>query len=124
MISYRSFRKQLTLTELEWPRTKHHTVTTPAPPFALKNRRFAPDNSNILKKEFYPMIQLGLTRPSNSPWAAPLPTGFGLPNAEQMYQRFIDEPLKCLDFCYAYIDVILVASSSHQELFSFCNKLE
>jgi hypothetical protein len=37
---------------------------------------------------------------------------FGLRNAAQTFQRFIDQVLRGLDFCYAYIDDILVASSS------------
>ncbi|XP_076764862.1 uncharacterized protein LOC143431809 [Xylocopa sonorina] len=40
---------------------------------------------------------------------------FGLRNAAQTFQRFIDEVLRGLDFCYAYIDDILVASSSEEE---------
>lgn len=37
---------------------------------------------------------------------------FGLRNAAQTFQRFIDEMLRDLPFCYAYIDDILVASDS------------
>jgi transposase InsO family protein len=37
---------------------------------------------------------------------------FGLRNAAQTFQRFIDEVLRDLDFCYVYIDDILVASSN------------
>lgn len=43
---------------------------------------------------------------------------FGLRNAAQTFQRFVDEVLLGLDFCYGYIDDILVFSSSpelHQE---------
>lgn len=40
---------------------------------------------------------------------------FGLRNAAQTFQRFIDEVLRGLDFAYAYIDDILVASSSEDE---------
>ena len=43
---------------------------------------------------------------------------FGLRNAAQTFQRFIDQVLRGLPFCYAYIDDLLVASSSpeqHQE---------
>ncbi|XP_076299334.1 uncharacterized protein LOC143218180 [Lasioglossum baleicum] len=40
---------------------------------------------------------------------------FGLRNAAQTFQRFIDEVLQGLDFCYPYIDDILVASSSEAE---------
>jgi len=40
---------------------------------------------------------------------------FGLRNAAQTFQRFIDEVLRDLDFCYAYIDDVLVASTSGSE---------
>lgn len=40
---------------------------------------------------------------------------FGLRNAAQTFQRFIDEVLHGLEYCYAYIDDILVASSSEEE---------
>lgn len=40
---------------------------------------------------------------------------FGLRNAAQTFQRFIDEVTRGLDFCYAYIDDILIASTSEEE---------
>ncbi|KAK9885262.1 hypothetical protein WA026_010760 [Henosepilachna vigintioctopunctata] len=40
---------------------------------------------------------------------------FGLRNAAQTFQRFIDEVTRGLNFCYAYIDDILIASTSLQE---------
>lgn len=40
---------------------------------------------------------------------------FGLRNAAQTFQRFIDEVLRGLDFCFAYIDDLLIASSSSEE---------
>ncbi|XP_076764643.1 uncharacterized protein LOC143431631 [Xylocopa sonorina] len=40
---------------------------------------------------------------------------FGLRKAAQTFQQFIDEVLRSLDFCYAYIDNILVASSSKKQ---------
>lgn len=40
---------------------------------------------------------------------------FGLMNAAQTFQRFIDEVLLGLDFCYGYIDDILVFSRSVKE---------
>lgn len=41
--------------------------------------------------------------------------GFGLRNAGQTFQRFIDEVLQGFDFCFAYIDDILVFSRSDEE---------
>jgi len=40
---------------------------------------------------------------------------FGLHNTAQTFERFIDEVLRDLDFCYAYIDDILIASKSEEE---------
>ncbi|KMQ94112.1 gag pol polyprotein [Lasius niger] len=40
---------------------------------------------------------------------------FGLSNAAQTFQRFINKVLHGLDFCYAYIDDILVASTNQQK---------
>ena len=40
---------------------------------------------------------------------------FGLRNAAQTFQRFIDKVLQDLGFCYAYIDDVLVASSTMDE---------
>ena len=40
---------------------------------------------------------------------------FGLCNAAQTFQRFIDQVLRGLPFCYAYIDDLLIASSSPEE---------
>ena len=40
---------------------------------------------------------------------------FGLRNAAQTFQRFIDQVLRGLHFCYVYIDDLLIASSSPEE---------
>lgn len=40
---------------------------------------------------------------------------FGLCNAAQTFQRFMNEVLRGLDFCYAYIDDILIASKDLEE---------
>ena len=40
---------------------------------------------------------------------------FGLRNAAQTFQRFIDQVLQGLNFAYAYIDDVLIASNSPQE---------
>ena len=40
---------------------------------------------------------------------------FGLRNAAQTFQRFIDEVTRGLDFVYAYIDDVLIASANPAE---------
>ena len=40
---------------------------------------------------------------------------FGLCNAAQTFQRFIDEVIRGLDFAYAYIDDILIASENEEQ---------
>ena len=40
---------------------------------------------------------------------------FGLRNAAQTFQRFMDQVLRGLDFCYVYIDDVLVASHTPEE---------
>jgi len=40
---------------------------------------------------------------------------FGLRNAAQTFQRFIDQVLRGLPFCYGYVDDLLIASSSQAE---------
>ena len=40
---------------------------------------------------------------------------FGLRNAAQTFQRFIDQVLRGLPFCYAYIDDLLIASTSPEQ---------
>ena len=40
---------------------------------------------------------------------------FGLRNAAQTFQRFIDQVLRGLSFAYAYIDDVLIASTSPEE---------
>ncbi|KFD58638.1 LOW QUALITY PROTEIN: hypothetical protein M513_00331 [Trichuris suis] len=47
---------------------------------------------------------------------------FGLRNAAQTFQRLLDQILRGLDNCFAYVDDILVASSSETEHFRLLEK--
>ena len=53
---------------------------------------------------------------------------FGLRNAAQTFQRFVNQVLQGLDFAYTYIDDVLIASSSQEEhlihLRAFFERLE
>jgi hypothetical protein len=40
---------------------------------------------------------------------------FGLRNAAQTFQRFINQVLRGLPYCYAYIDDLVIASASAEE---------
>ncbi|CAB0015814.1 unnamed protein product [Nesidiocoris tenuis] len=176
------------------PKVFHHIVTTGPPCFA-RPRRLAPDKLRVAKDEFEYMLQMGICRPSSSPWASPLhlarkktgdwrPCGdyrrlnsqtvadryplpniqdctlalhgssvfskldlerafmhlpvhpedvpktavttpfgmfefmkmpFGLRNASQTFQRFVDSIVRDLPFIYTYIDDWLLFSKSRAE---------
>jgi len=49
----------------------HHIETT-GPPVSARPRRLAPDRLKAAKREFEHMLQLGIIRPSSSPWSSPL----------------------------------------------------
>ncbi|HBK84186.1 MAG TPA: hypothetical protein DDZ41_11450, partial [Flavobacterium sp.] len=48
---------------------------------------------------------------------------FGLRNAAQTFQRFMNEVVNGLDFVYVYLDDILVASKDHDEHIIHLNQL-
>ena len=49
-----------------------HYIETTGPPVSARPRRLAPDRLRAAKREFEHMLQLGIIRPSSSPWASPL----------------------------------------------------
>ncbi|GFT39788.1 retrovirus-related Pol polyprotein from transposon 297 [Trichonephila clavipes] len=49
----------------------HHVITS-GPPVSAKVRRLALDKFKLAKKEFEFLLEQGIYRPSNSPWASPL----------------------------------------------------
>nr|VZI26228.1 unnamed protein product [Spirometra erinaceieuropaei] len=51
-----------------------HHICTSGPPVFARPRRLAPERFQAAKAEFEHMLQLGIIRPSESPWASPLHT--------------------------------------------------
>nr|VZI14119.1 unnamed protein product [Spirometra erinaceieuropaei] len=49
-----------------------HHISTSGPPVFARPRRLAPERFQAAKAEFEHMLQLGIIRPSESPWASPL----------------------------------------------------
>jgi cleavage and polyadenylation specificity factor subunit 1 len=50
---------------------RHHLITN-CSPISFRPRRLSPTMLQIAKKEFQLLLQLGIVRPSSSPWASPL----------------------------------------------------
>ena len=67
----------LTLTQISLPDIpiRHdvtHHIQTVGPPVSAHPIRLAPDRLHVAKQEFEHMLNLGIIRPSSSPWASPL----------------------------------------------------
>ena len=49
-----------------------HVVPTSGPPVFARPRRLFGEKLDVMRKEFQKMMDLGIIRPSNSPWSSPL----------------------------------------------------
>ena len=49
-----------------------HHINTNGPPVSSRTRRLSPEKLQVARKEFEHMMELGIIRPSDSPWASPL----------------------------------------------------
>lgn len=72
LLEYREITLPSTMQRAVKERDVKHHILTKGPPVASKARRLAPDKLDAAKKEFQLMSELGMCRPSSSPWASPL----------------------------------------------------
>lgn len=72
LLEYREITLPSTMRAAVKEREVKHHIITKGPPVASKARRLAPDKLDAAKREFQVMSELGLCRPSSSPWASPL----------------------------------------------------
>ena len=63
---------QITTPDTPMKHTDLHHIKTTGPPVSARPRRLALDRLKVAKREFEHMLQLGIIRPSSSPWASPL----------------------------------------------------
>ena len=54
------------------PHTVTHKIVTTGQPVGARSRQLPPEKLAAAKSEFEHMMQLGIIRPSNSPWSSPL----------------------------------------------------
>ncbi|BHF60779.1 hypothetical protein SprV_0100374500 [Sparganum proliferum] len=102
----------------------HHIRTTGLHVFSCP-RRLAPTRLAAAKAEFEHMLQMGIIRHPRGRFEDGryhsfglfefLRMPFGFRNASQTFQRFVDRVFRGLPFVYAYIDDLLVASSTAEE---------
>ncbi|GFW41451.1 hypothetical protein TNCV_465421 [Trichonephila clavipes] len=122
--------------------TGHPIRTTPGPPVFCRARRLAPERMKIAKAEFesivlegtdcniFSVIDLVKAYTQDPVNEEDIPKtaittpfelfefpfmSFGLRNVGQTFQRFLNGVLHGLDFCFAYIDDILVFSANNDE---------
>jgi hypothetical protein len=49
---------------------------------------------------------------------------FGLRNAAQTFQRFMDDVLRGLDFCFAYLNILVFSRSPEKHLRTLFGRLQ
>ncbi|XP_066253847.1 uncharacterized protein [Euwallacea similis] len=90
-----------------------HTILTEGFPISSKPRRFSAEKLKLAKQEIQHLINLAIITPFGLFEFTRMQ--FGLKNAAQSFQRFINEVLGDLDFCFSYIDDILIASTNEAQ---------
>ncbi|BHF78008.1 hypothetical protein SprV_0602111800 [Sparganum proliferum] len=118
-----------------------HRLRTTGSPAISRPRSLVPARLSAAKAEFKHMLQMGIIHQSESPWTSAhhmvtkaatgrfedgrhFPFGlfeflrrpFGLRNAPQTVQRFVEGVLRGLPFVHSYIDDLLIANSTAEEL--------
>ncbi|BHF72123.1 hypothetical protein SprV_0401518700 [Sparganum proliferum] len=91
-----------------------HYIRTTGPPVFSRPRRLAPARLAAAKADFEQDVsKTAVTTPFGLFEFLRMP--LGLRNASQTFQRFVDRVLRGLPFVYAYIDDLLIASSTAEE---------
>lgn len=65
-------RPESSYTKIKKHSTMHHIRTTDGPSVKARARRLCPEKLKIAQDEFKKMTDLGICRPSDSPWSSPL----------------------------------------------------
>ncbi|XP_072744006.1 uncharacterized protein [Anoplolepis gracilipes] len=110
---YQVFREFIEVTKPgEDNTTKHnveHQIVTKRPPISDRARRLSPGRMRFAKRELEDWIKNGTCRPGKGQWVSTMHL------TKKATGGFMDTALRRLEFCYCYIDDILIASKTEEE---------